>query len=231
MWEWLLQPIDAGRAHDLGAVISWHGRVMVLAWGILAPLAVLIARYLKVIPGQDYPAKLDSRIWWNCHRFGQVGAVLLMFVGVGIILQSGGAKSTTGTLWLHTWLGWTMASFGVLQVGSGFLRGSKGGPKDPRGMRGDHYDMTVRRIVFEVVHKGLGYGILVFAAMTILTGMWQANGPVWMWIVVIGWWIVLLAVAWFFQRLGMAMDSYRAIWGPESPMPRMVSQRTTLGGE
>ncbi|WP_179379374.1 cytochrome b561 domain-containing protein [Jannaschia marina] len=220
MWEWLLQPIDAGRAHDLGAVISWHGRMMTLAWGVIAPLAVLVARYMKVIPGQDYPANLDSQVWWNTHRIAQVVAVLLMFLGVAIILRSPGATSTTGTLWLHHWMGWTMASFGALQAASGFLRGTKGGPTDPMGMRGDHYDMTVRRIVFEVVHKGLGYGVLALGALTILTGMWQANGPVWMWIVILSWWLLLLLVAWFLQRLGLAMDSYRAIWGPETPQPR-----------
>lgn len=229
MWEWILQPIDSERAHDLGLVISSHGRVMTLAWGILAPLAVLVARYLKVIPGQDYPATLDNRVWWNTHRFGNVAAVLLMFAGVVIILQSPGADSTTGTLWLHAWLGWTITSFGAIQVASGFLRGSKGGPRDPRGPRGDHYDMTVRRIVFEVIHKGLGYGVLVLGAFTILTGMWQANGPIWMWIVVISWWLVLLAVAWILQRLGMAMNSYRAIWGPGAPMPQYVRRDTAEG--
>ncbi|SDZ49962.1 hypothetical protein SAMN05444004_11758 [Jannaschia faecimaris] len=68
---------------------------MMLSWGVIAPLAVLITRYMKVIPGQDYPANLDSQVWWNIHRFGQITAVLIMFVGVAIILQSKGADSTT----------------------------------------------------------------------------------------------------------------------------------------
>ncbi|CTQ51201.1 cytochrome b561 domain-containing protein [Jannaschia donghaensis] len=231
MWEWLLQPIDASRPHDLGLVISLHGRIMMFAWGVIVPLAVLIARYLKVIPGQDFPSKTDSQIWWNIHRIGQLAAVMMMLVGVILILRSPGADSTTGTLWLHSWLGWTIFSFGVVQAASGFLRGSKGGPTDPHGIRGDHYDMTVRRIVFEVVHKGLGYGVLAMGAITILTGMWQANGPIWMWIGVLLWWSLLLAIAYLLQKLGMAMNSYRAIWGPGTPQPRYQPRGSSPDGD
>ena len=49
--EWLLAPIDQARAHEIGLGVAWHGRSMVLAWGVLAPLAVLIARFYKVLPG------------------------------------------------------------------------------------------------------------------------------------------------------------------------------------
>ena len=51
--DWLLAPIDPTRAHEVGLAISWHARLMVLGWGILAPLAVIIARFFKVMPGQD----------------------------------------------------------------------------------------------------------------------------------------------------------------------------------
>ena len=33
--EWLLTSIDVPRAHDIGTGISWHARVMILAWGVL----------------------------------------------------------------------------------------------------------------------------------------------------------------------------------------------------
>ncbi|WP_139176681.1 hypothetical protein [Jannaschia faecimaris] len=88
---------------------------------------------------------------------------------------------------------------------------------------------TVRRIVFEAVHKGLGYGVLALGAITILTGMWQANGPIWMCVVVLGWWALLLLIAWFLQRLGLAMDSYRAIWGPCAPRPRRIDEGHSPG--
>jgi hypothetical protein len=57
--DWLLAPIDATRAHEVGFAVSWHARSMVLAWAVLAPLAVVIARYFKVLPGQDWPRELD----------------------------------------------------------------------------------------------------------------------------------------------------------------------------
>ena len=62
MWDWLLGPIDPSRAHEVGTLISWHARTMVLAWGILAPLAVMIARFFKVLPSQNWPGELDNPI-------------------------------------------------------------------------------------------------------------------------------------------------------------------------
>ena len=35
--EWLLAPIDGTRPHEVGILLSWHGRTMVLAWAFLIP--------------------------------------------------------------------------------------------------------------------------------------------------------------------------------------------------
>ena len=57
--EWLLSPIDGARAHEVGFAVSWHARTMVLGWGVIAPLAVILARFFKILPGQDWPRALD----------------------------------------------------------------------------------------------------------------------------------------------------------------------------
>ena len=75
--DWLLLPLDPDRPHQVSVLVSWHGRLMVLAWGILLPLGVLIARYFKVAPRQNWPAELDNRLWWHAHLSLQWFGVVL----------------------------------------------------------------------------------------------------------------------------------------------------------
>jgi hypothetical protein len=109
-------------------------------------------------------------------------------------------------------------AFGFVQFLAGWLRGTKGGPSEPQ-MRGDHYDMTTHRLIFEYVHKSVGYLALGLAAGTILTGLWTANAPYWMWLMLGLWWLVLLAAALVLQARGRYVGSYQAIWGPDPVHP------------
>lgn len=216
MMDWLLSPIDATRGHDVGFAVSWHARSMVLAWGVLAPVAVLIARYFKVLPGQDWPRKLDNQIWWRAHWMGQGLVVLLSLFGLGLILA---VSQDAG---LHGLLGYTLLCLMGIQILVGIFRGSKGGPTAPApdgSFRGDHYDMTPWRVMFEWTHKILGYAALTLSSVVILAGLWRANAPRWMWIVILGWWAVLLIVTVILQRQGRAVDTYQAIWGPDPKHP------------
>lgn len=217
MWEWLLAPIDPTRAHDVGFAISWHARAMVLAWGILAPLAVLIARFFKVLPQQDWPRELDSTFWWRSHWIGQTLVFVLTITGLVLVLPSDWQN-----MGWHNWMGYGVFAGVVLQVMLGLFRGSKGGPTARAAdgtTRGHHYDMTPWRRMFETVHKTLGYGLLALAAATILLGLWKANGPVWMWLSLITWWTLLIVTFFVLQRLGMAVDTYQAIWGDDLDHP------------
>lgn len=231
MHEWLLEPIDAARAHDLGFNLKWHGRFMVVAWGFLVPLGILAARFFKVTPRQKFPDVVENLMWWRTHLFAQVAALCLMGVGFWMVLaRPTSATSVTGGLWLHQALGWAVFAMGAMQGLSGAFRGSKGGPTDPRGrMRGDHYDMTRRRRVFEAVHKSIGYVALLLSMAAVLSGMWQANAPHWMWIVIPGWWALLLAAFLWFTKRGMVVDTYLALWGPDPSHPGNA-RRTRPGG-
>ncbi len=215
--EWLLAPIDPARVHEVGTALSWHGRAMVLGWGILAPLAVLIARFFKVLPRQDWPRELDTKFWWRSHWMGQSVVFLLSVFGLALVLPADWSR-----LGLHGWLGYAVLALLVLQVGLGIFRGSKGGPTAPASdgsWRGHHYDMTPWRRAFEALHKSLGYGVLALAAITILAGLWAANAPIWMWLALAIWWPALILVFLAFQRRGMAVDTYQAIWGDDPDHP------------
>ena len=212
MIEWLLAPIDPDRAHEVGALISWHGRMMVLAWGCLFPLGILIARFWKITPHQDWPRELDSKTWWHAHLGLQYSGGVAMLLGLALILFAGAGDST------HAYLGWVITGFAGLQFLAGWLRGTKGGPTEDT-LRGDHFDMTPRRLAFEHFHKSAGYGLLGLACWGILSGMWLANAPVWMWAGLALWWGALLAAFLILQRRGMAVDTYQAIWGPDPALP------------
>ena len=213
MLDWLLAPIDPSRAHEVGFAVSWHARSMVLAWGVLAPLGVLIARFFKVLPGQDWPHEVDTLVWWRSHWIGQSIVLGLTAIGLSLVLPLNLAAMS-----LHNWLGLVLIAFLLMQVLLGVFRGSKGGPTDGV-MRGHHYDMTPWRHMFEALHKSLGYAALGLAVLVIVTGLWKANAPVWMWGTLAVWWAGLIAVFVRCQRRGMAIDTYQAIWGADPKHP------------
>lgn len=215
--DWLLSPIDPSRAHDVGEAISWHARSMVVAWGVLAPLAVIAARFFKILPGQDWPNELDSQVWWRSHWIGNVAVLVLSAAGVMYVMPI-----SLSEISLHNALGLLLIAALIVQVLLGIFRGSKGGPTslDRSGSpHGHHYDMSRRRRMFEAAHKTLGYTALLLGIVAILTGLWKANGPVWMWLLLTLWWTCLVVTYFVMQRRGMAIDTYQAIWGDDPSHP------------
>ena len=229
--DWLMTPIDPSRAHDLSLHLKYHGRVMVVAWGFLVPLGIVAARFFKVLPRQRFPDEVGNLVWWRAHLVAQIGALLLMVVGLWLVLSRPHTTSSiTGAVWIHHAFGWAVLWLGAMQAASGAFRGSKGGPDDPRGsLRGDHYDMTPRRLAFEMLHKAAGYAALGLSISAVLSGMWQANAPIWMWIVLPSWWAVLAVAFVALQRRGMVIDTYVALWGPDAVHPGNARRRPPAG--
>jgi hypothetical protein len=222
MIDWLLAPIDPTRPHVIADSVAWHGRMMVLAWCVLLPAGILAARFFKITPRQDWPRDLDNKTWWYSHN-------ILQYAGAGLVLTAAllVERSTSSLSSFHGLLGWGVVGLTTAQVVGGLLRGSKGGPTAPAkdgSLRGDHYDMTLRRRIFERVHKSLGYLTVVLALAALATGLWQANAPRWMWLVVATWWLLLAVAGISWQRQGRAVDTYQAIWGPD---PRHPGNRMT----
>ncbi|MEM9602819.1 MAG: cytochrome b561 domain-containing protein [Pseudomonadota bacterium] len=218
MWEWLWLPIDASRPHVVDGAIAWHGRLMVLVWAVLVPTAICVARFAKILPTQRWPDELDNQVWWRAHWI--LHSIAFALAGLAFYLV-GYSGAWAGVGW-HVWLGRLMLCGMAVQVLSGALRGSKGGPTDPRrdgSLIGDHYSMTPRRRAFETFHKSLGYTLVALSVLAVLTGLWRANAPHWMWIGVGSWWAVLVCAFLWLQRRGYAIDTYQAIWGPDLEHP------------
>lgn len=219
MIDWLLQPIDTERIHDVSFVVAWHGRAMVLAWSVFFPIGVLLARFLKITANQDWPRELDNKFWWKGHLVFQIGGGMLMLTGLALILFKAEPSPDIDT---HFYLGWFLVICCCAHMISGKFRGSKGGPTEPAPdgtLRGDHFDMTMRRKCFEYYHKYFGYVLLWSSVVGVITGMWIANGPVWMWIGMGCWWSIILVCFYILQSRGMAIDTYQAIWGPNPKNP------------
>jgi hypothetical protein len=214
MIDLLLAPIDPSRAHDVSAGMAWHGRFMVIGWGVLCPLAIVIARYFKISARQAWPQELDNHLWWRAHWMGQMLAMGLSAIALALILVT----PTDGGTSLHRGVGYLILAFGAMQLLSGLFRGSKGGPHEAI-LHGDHFDMTLHRRAFERLHRTVGYSALALAAFAILSGMWAANAPIWMWAVIGGWWSALVTATVWLQLQGRAYDTYQAIYGPDPDLP------------
>lgn len=209
-------PLSGSAVHHIEPWAYWHARAMVLAWAVLLPLGVLVARYFKVAPRQRWPEQLDNKAWWHAHRALQWAGVGLATLGVWLAFGQG--QGATAVAQAHAWAGWGLMALGWVQIASGLGRGSKGGPSDVQ-MRGDHYDMTPRRMRFEVLHKGLGWLAVPAAIGVIALGLLVSDAPRWMAVVLAVWWLVLAGSAWQWQRLGRCVDTYQAIWGPDLRHP------------
>ena len=224
MIDWLLGPLSGAAAHDIAPWAAWHARSMVLAWGVLLPLGAMAARFFKVLPGQAWPKRLDHKAWWHTHRYTQWagGAVF----GVGLAVVWGHAAGDSPAARWHGGLGWAVCVAGVVQLAAGLLRGSKGGPTEA-SPRGDHYDMTPRRVAFERLHKALGWLALLLAMGVVALGLVLVDAPRWMALGLAAWWASLIAAFVLLQRAGRCIDTYQAIWGPDRDHPG--NQRPPVG--
>jgi hypothetical protein len=213
IFNWWILPLSGATTHDIAPLVAWHARLMVLAWSVLIPLGVIVARFYKVTPRQDFPAKLDNPAWWHGHRALQYLGVLLSLIAAGLIAAMNTHLSIQH--WHHIF-GYVLLVMGCLQVAGAHFRGTKGGPSDAikgLSMRGDHFDMTRHRRIFEWLHKRMGYAALALALLTTALGLILADAPRWMALLIGLWWLVLVGVFIRLQRQGRAVDTYTAIWG------------------
>lgn len=211
-----------------GAEFAWsagmifHAALMLAAWGLMLPLGVLVARYFKVVRGQDFPRELDNQFWWNWHRVLQYGGML---AATAALVPVWGAHRGGAIGW-HSGLGFAALGLGWMQALSGVLRGSKGGPADdfgrpnpPEKIRGDHYDMTLRRRVFEAFHKIGGHLAVLLGFAAAALGLREVGAHWSAWAAFAAGLCAFAGWAAWLQKSGRWMDTYIAIWGPDDAHP------------
>jgi hypothetical protein len=222
---WLLTPVSGASEHYIAASIAWHGRLMVLGLGVLMPPVVLVARFFKVTPGQDWPRRLDNPFWFITHR--RWGHIIGAFVaaGFGFALVERGVVAPWSNP--HAAAGWLVMVLVAIQIVGSWLRGTHGGPVEPITRRqkppeewpGDHFSMTRRRIVFEYIHKAAGYVLFVIMLVAIPSGLLLVDAPRWMPIAMGLWWALMFGIFAWLQASGRCVDTYQAIWGPDPALP------------
>ncbi len=228
MWDTIIhllqQPLDSSRPHHIDIHVAWHGRIMVLAWGVCIPIGIILARFYKITPKQDFPHYLDNQFWWYGHLLLQImGSILAVASLIYVLVLSKNHQAP-----LHETMGWiTMVGLGV-QIGLGICRGRKGGPTDTT-LFGDHYNMTTYRYIFEYCHKYLGYVVVILSWITGATGMWYVNAPVWIWLILGMWLCILIWIFAYLQYRGYAVDTYEAIWGLDCKHPGNEKRIVPIG--
>jgi len=199
-------------AGTLSPAHALHAGLMIYAWGIVLPAGTIVARYFKVTRDQDFPRETDNRFWWTWHRVFQTLGMMLATAGALVMHAAG----SSGFASWHSRIGAGVLLLGWLQIAAALLRGTMGGPTDTT-LRGDHYDMTPRRLVFEALHKSIGWITLGLAAVALASGTILANAPDLAMMalgIIIG--VHLLAI-FQFAHSGRWVDTYRALWGHPAP--------------
>ncbi|WP_284945731.1 cytochrome b561 domain-containing protein [Acidisoma cladoniae] len=200
-----------------------HAIVMIVAWVILLPAGAMVARFCKVTWRQNWPHVIDNLFWWRVHRALQYSGAAMMLVGVLIAYRATGRVPLE---MLHVQAGLVVLFLVLMQIVSTWFRGSKGGPSDmgadparPETWRGDHYDMTRRRQMFEEWHKTFGWISVGIALVTVLLGLQLLNWPLglsWLFIGLLALQAGLFAVL---LRMSRRIGTYQAIWGPDPTHP------------
>ena len=102
--EWLITPVSGSLSHQIGPNSYWHGRLMVIAWSLAVPVAIIVARFYKVTPRQNWPTELDNKFWWHMHRYSNIFAVGISLIGIYLVY---GNNRYVGELRdTHGMLGW-----------------------------------------------------------------------------------------------------------------------------
>ncbi|KAJ1686392.1 hypothetical protein LUZ63_017782 [Rhynchospora breviuscula] len=124
-----------------------HGVLCAISWGVLLPLGVIIARYLKVFKSMD-PA------WFYLHIICQCSGYILGVAGWGLGIKLG-SESKGITFHSHRNLGITLFAFATLQVFALLLRPHK---------------TNKYRFYWNIYHYAVGYSVIVLSIINIFKG-------------------------------------------------------------
>ncbi|GKV10867.1 hypothetical protein SLEP1_g22177 [Rubroshorea leprosula] len=124
-----------------------HGILNVVSWGILFPVGVIIARYVRTLESAD-PA------WFYLHVFCQLSAYAIGVAGWGTGIKLG--SESKGVQYAgHRNIGIALFSLATVQIFALFLRPKK-----------DHK----YRFYWNLYHHGFGYCIIILGIINVFKG-------------------------------------------------------------
>lgn len=139
-----------------------HGVLMIVAWGIIMPTGVIVASVLKHRP---------NNFWFRAHKKIQITGLILAIIGLVIIMMHSTALSDKGaggsSRYIHGIIGLTIMTIGIFQPINAYFR--------PHANSGDPKTIKKRQL-WELLHKVLGYGVLIVVEVNIWIGIYlQVN--------------------------------------------------------
>ncbi|CAD5217144.1 unnamed protein product [Bursaphelenchus xylophilus] len=143
-----------------------HGISMCVAWLILVPVAVLIARYGRKIWGPDRKL-FNVPMWVHCHRFcNTLAAVIMVLSTLAIFAAHGwrwhGIDGFSGNpMELHSLLGFLACIFAWVQVINSICRCKVG---------------TTPRKIHNIFHRTIGITALILGLITLALAIWNVFG-------------------------------------------------------
>lgn len=138
---------STGASNSVTRRRNTHGVISALSWGVLMPIGVIMARYLRVFKSAD-PA------WFYLHMTIQCSAYIIGVAGFSTGIKLGNDSEGTEQT-EHRRLGITLFCFATLQVFALLLRPSK--------------DHKYRRF-WNFYHHAVGYAVIVLSIINIFKG-------------------------------------------------------------
>lgn len=208
---------------------DYHAILMFAIWVVLVPLSIISIRYCKPKPtryGIREKVRLSNTAWWwfFAHKYVLYFAIGLLLIGATLAITV--SRGFSGSV--HSLFGIITVVLGCLQVVSSWFRGTHGGryyytadQNNPSTWKGDHFNMTPRRRMFEAFHKNLGYFAGFFALGAVASGLTQYPMPV-LTVVMLATVFAIIALCLVLEHRGRKYDTYRAVFGfdPDHPYNR-----------
>merc|ERR1712048_311044 len=126
--------------------------LMTFAWGGCLPFGVVVANRLRNVPSASKGSWFN--VHWKCQRVGWIAQLIGFFVALWYC-QAYASHLASG----HAIVGMSVGIFGTLQPLNAAFRPHPTTPK------------TWTRIIFEVVHKGLGWICVLLGIANIFIGV------------------------------------------------------------
>jgi len=159
-----------------------HAAMMLIGWGILLPIGIMVARFTKKVKAGSKPP-----FWFQYHRIIQGTGLLFALIGFIIALSMVDSGEHFGNR--HAKLGLATMIIGLLQPLNALIRPHP----EPR---------TTMRLAWEILHKGLGYLVIIMAMAAIFLGMMQISPEASMAAKgIYAAWVAVLITVWFVMTI------------------------------
>lgn len=177
---------------------AFQGSMMFIAWGILLPIGILIARYTKNIGPKDR--------WFKLHRVIQSIGLLCSIGGfvAAIIMVTSGKFSIA-----HHFIGIVVFALGLQQPFNAVIR--------PHIDASNPRHKTRSRTIWEFLHKNLGRLAVILGGINIFIGLKLIRAPFGAIIGVAIWDTLLIGVVNYMELSSNSTQKPERIESPRNP--------------